>query len=425
MSKSWSEPFEAWAKLTIPDGNDSLVLDARFNYDPEQGVVLDFMSMHEFPHTLCDLVAGISGIGVVAIPEATYKTRSMGLNHEYRYTAKAVLLLEVGLDSPMNGAVYACSSFPEGDSFLGHDPFKPTWIGDDEYTIHAKNIDLDVDWGMPAARLSFETAFQAKWDSSDCHRLRPTTSFTIEHDIEADWHMRIEELNRLRAMLDFLAFKPHGWSISHLHDAGERRMIHISQQASTERPSSSKAASFFALRFKEIQQDFGGLMRYGFTESWRLSSFGEIAGLIRYPSRRFEDRLFSALRALEARDGELRPTSMNDDLVTKLSTFDAEWRLLGIPDIRAFRWLLRNTRNYLAHLTASQDEPPFNENDRYRAYFQSVAACRASLLRAGGMNSTAIEGYLNHVGNKCSAFHGPMDLSQYPPTPPWVKKVDP
>ncbi len=381
------------------------------------------MATEELPHTLSDLLAGISGIGVVAIPEATYKARSMGLNHEYRYTAKAVLLLREGLDSPMEGAVYACSGFPEGDSFLGHNPFKPTWTGDDEYTIHAKNIDLDVDWGIPGARLTFETAFQAKWDTTDHHRLSPLTSFTIEYDGDGDWHNRIEELNRLRAMLDFLAFKPHRWSISHLHDSVGRRMTHLSQQTSTDRGPSSKAASFFALPFAEIQQDFGVLMRFGFLDSWRLSSFGEIAGLIRYPSRRFEDRLFSAIRALEARDGELRSTSMGDDLVTKLSTFDTEWRLLGVPDIRAFRWLLRNTRNYFAHLTTSQDEPPFNENDRYRAYFQSVGACRASLLRTGGMSSDRIEMFLGRVRDKCEAFHGAMDFSHYPVTPAWVKRV--
>lgn len=418
MGKTWSGPFEAWAKLTIPNDNATLVLDARFNYDPEQGVVLDFMAMEELPHTLRDLLAGISGIGVVAIPEATYKGRSMGLNHEYRYTAKAVLLLREGLNAPMTGALYACSSFPEGDSFLGHNPFKPTWIGDDEYTIHAKNIDLNVEWGITTAKLSFETAFSAKWDTSDYHRLSPTTLFTIEHDVEADWHMRIEELNRLRAMLDFLAFKPHRWSISHLRDTKDRRMTHISQQA-----SAAKSSSFLALPYKEIQPDFGGLMRYGFAESWRLSSFGEMSSLIRYPSRRFEDRLFTAIRALEARDGELRPTSLNDDLITKLSTFDAEWKLLGIPDIRAFRWLLRNTRNYLAHLTSSQDEPPLNENDGYRAYFQSVAACRASLLRAGGMSSDRIEKYMGRVRDRCQAFHGAMDFSAYPVTPAWVKKV--
>ncbi|WKZ65080.1 MAG: hypothetical protein QY325_09925 [Flavobacteriales bacterium] len=423
MGKSWNEPFEAWARLTIPIGADSLVLDARFKFDPRQGVVLDFMAKEEFPRTLNDLLAGISGIGVVAIPEATYKARSIGLNHEYRYTAKAVLLLGEGLNSPMKGAIYACSSFPEGDSFLGHNPFNLVWTGDDEYTIRAKNIDLNVDWGIPAARLTFETGFQANWDATDHHRLSPATSFSIAHDVDADWHLRIEELNRLRAMLDFLAFKPQGWSISHLHDAGGGRMTHISQQAKTDQPSSPKATSFFALPLNEIQQDFGGLMRFGFTESWRLSSFGEIAGLIRYPSRSFEDRLFSAIRALEARDGELRPTSTDENLVTKLSTFDAEWKLLGIPDIRAFRWLLRNTRNYLAHLTASEDEPPFNENDRYRAYFQSVAACRASLLRAGGMSSDRIEKYLTRVRDKCQAYHGAMDFSRYPATPLWVKRV--
>jgi hypothetical protein len=423
MGKSWNEPFEAWARLTIPSGADSLELDARFNFDPLQGVVLDFMAIEELPHTLTGLLAGISGIGVVAIPEATYKARSMGLNHEYRYTAKAVLSLGDGLDSPMKGTVYACSSFPGGDSFLGHDPFKPAWTGDDEYTIHAKNIELYVDWGIPAVRLTFETGFQAKWDATDHHQLSPATSFAIAHDVDAGWHLRIEELNRLRAMLDFLAFKPHEWSMSHLGDAGGRRMTHISQQAKTDKPSSPKATSFFALPLKEIQQDFGGLMRFGFTESWRLSSFREIAGLIRYPSRSFEDRLFSAIRALEARDGELRPTSADKNLVTKLSTFDAEWKLLGIPDIRAFRWLLRNTRNYLAHLTTSEDEPPFNENDRYRAYFQSVAACRASLLLAGGMSSDKIEKYLTRVRDKCHAFHGAMDFSHYPATPAWVNRV--
>lgn len=422
MGTPWNGPFEAWAKLTIPNGADSLVLDARFNYDPHHGVILDFMAMEELPHTLSDLLAGISGIGVVAIPEATYKARSMGLNHEYRYTAKAVLLLREGLATPMKRAVYACSSFPDGDSFLGHDPFRPTWTGDDEYTIHAKNVHLDVDWGIPGVRLTFETAFQAKWDTADHHRLSPTTSFAIEHDDEADWRFRIEELNRIRAMLDFLAFKPHWWRIIHLRDAVGRRMTNISQQAKTDQPSSPKATSFFALPLKEVQQDFGGLMRFGYTESWRLSSFGEVAGLIRFPSRRFEDRLFSAIRALEARDGELRPSSAGDDLVTKLSTFDSEWKLLGIPDIRAFRWLMRNTRNYLAHLTTSQDEPPFNENDRYRAYFQSIAACRASLFRAGGMGSDRIEKYLALVRDKCQAFHGVMDFTGYPATPSWVKK---
>lgn len=422
MSETWNEPFEAWAKLSIPDDENPLSLDARLKFDPFKGVVLDFVSPRELAHRLTDLEAGITGIGTVYLPEATFKAQSIGLNHEYRFTARSVVILRDGLDHVLDEVVRACSDFPEGEAFLGHDPFKPDWSGDDEYTIKAKNVDLDVPWNVAGTSLNFETAFQTKWTASEHYRLRPLTSFTIEHEEPATWRVRLEELNRLRAMLDFLSYEAHPWSISHLRDALDNRMTHIAQLSGNDAPSSPKASSFFALSLKDIQSDLGALLRFGFSEAWSSSSFGEILGLIRFPNRTFDERLFSAIRSLETRDRELRPNT-TDKLIPRLAAFDWEWNHLGIPDIGTYKWLLRNTRNHLAHLSTDEGEPPFNENDRYRAFFQCVAACRSSILRAGGMSDSAVQPYLTRVADKCRAFHGPMDFSTYPQTPDWVRRV--
>jgi hypothetical protein len=374
----------------------------------------------KLPRRLIDLEAGITGIGTIHIPEATFKAQRIGLNHEYRFTAKSVLLLREELDCVLEGVVSACSDFPEGEAFLGHDPFTPNWSAGDEYTIKAKNIELNVPWNVAATSLNFETAFQTKWSAAEHHRLKPLTSFTIKHEQTADWRVRLEELNRLRAMLDFLSYKAHPWSICHLHDAVEKRMTHIDQRSGSDAPSSQKASSFFALSLEDVQSDFGALLRFGVFEAWSSSSFGEILGLIRFPNRTFDDRLFSSIRSLETRDRELRPSS-TDKLIPRLATFDWEWQALGIPDIASYKWLLRNTRNHLAHLSTDTTEPPFNENDRYRSYFQCVAACRSSILRAGGMSDTAAQNFLKRVADKCEAFHGPMDFTSYPPTPDWVR----